>query len=85
MSTSVKRIGPETFQKAGSLEGRAILVYTGWDARVGRPDFYRDFPYITPEAACFLVESGIALLGVDTPSPDLEACPVRAAALFFTP
>ncbi len=133
VSTSVKRIGPETFQKAEPLEGHAILVHTGWDTHVGRPDFYRDFPYITPEAARFLVGSGIALLGLDTPSPDqgastdypahhillgnkisiveglvqlgniiaeggtphfiafplkvkdLEACPVRAAALFFTP
>jgi len=133
VSTSVKRIGPEPFQKAGPLEGRAILAHTGWDTHVGRPDFYRDFPYVTPEAARFLVGSGIALLGLDTPSPDqgestdhpvhhillgggipiveglvrlgkviaeggtphfiafplkvkdLEACPVRAAALFFTP
>lgn len=133
VSTSAKRIEPETFQKAGPLEGRAILAHTGWDTHVGRPDFYRDFPYVTPEAARFLVGSGIALLGLDTPSPDpdestdhpvhhillgegipiveglvhlgkviaeggtphfiafplkvkgLEACPVRAAVLFFTP
>lgn len=133
VSTSAKRIEPETFQKAGPLEGRAILAHTGWDTHVGRPDFYRDFPYVTPEAARFLVGSGVALLGLDTPSPDqgkstdhpvhhillgegipiveglvqlgkiiaeggtphfiafplkvkgLEACPVRAAALFFTP
>lgn len=29
-----------------------------------------DYPYITPEAARHLVELGIGLLGLDTPSPD---------------
>jgi arylformamidase len=131
--TSAAQIDKEQFEHGVNLEGRALLIHTGWDAHVGTPDFYRNFPFLTPETAQFLADRRIALLGMDTPSPDppdsrdhpahnillganipiveglvhldqipreekspyfiafplkvsdVEACPVRAAILFFYP
>ena len=70
VSTQVNPIGPEVFARSGTLSGRAVLVHTGWDARIGTPGYFQDAPSLTPEGAQFLAESKIALLGLDMPSPD---------------
>ena len=62
--------GPEPLSGLGRLRGRALLVHTGWDAHAGTPAYFRGYPCPTPEAAHWLVEEGIALLGLDTPSAD---------------
>ena len=63
-------IGPDEFKEAGNLNGRALLIHTGWDSEIGKARYYREYPYITPEGARFLTQEGIAILGLDTPSPD---------------
>ena len=70
ISTREKRIGMRVFQDAGSLAGRAVLIHTGWCSRVGSPDFYKKFPYLTRESASFLANSGARIVGLDSPSPD---------------
>jgi kynurenine formamidase len=55
----------------GRIEaGSAVLVCTGWDAFVGDPKRYADFPGIGADAAELLVERGAVGLGVDTMSID---------------
>jgi arylformamidase len=66
----VKAVGTEAFPEAEFLAGRAVLVHTRWDVRLGTPSFYREAPFITPDAARFLVEAGVALVGIDSPSVD---------------
>jgi arylformamidase len=68
--SSVDKIGKEQFEGNADLEGRAILIHTGWDRYVGTPNFYRNFPILTPEGAQFLADHQIAVLGTDTPSLD---------------
>ena len=63
-------IGPDSFPLFAPLAGRAVLIRTGWDARIGRDDYYLRSPYLIEEAAKLLVKSGAALLGIDFPSPD---------------
>jgi kynurenine formamidase len=46
-----------------------LLLYTGWDRRFSGPEFYKDFPVLSLEAAQYLARSGLRLLGLDTPSP----------------
>lgn len=46
-----------------------IIVATGWYHHFGQPDFFDDFPSFTLEAAEYLVERGIRLLGMDIPTP----------------
>lgn len=48
------------------VEGRAVLIHTGWD-RHWRTDAYFDgHPYLTADAAQLLVEAGAALVGIDS-------------------
>jgi kynurenine formamidase len=49
--------------------GARVLIRTGWDTHYGSSFFFQDFPCLTPEAAQDLAKDGIALLGMDTPSP----------------
>jgi arylformamidase len=65
------RITRKDLQARGDMlrEGARVLIRTGWDSHYGSPFFFRDFPCLTLEAAQDLAERGIALLGMDTPSP----------------
>lgn len=49
--------------------GARVLYRTGWEERYGTPEFFTDQPSLTPDAARWMAECGIALLGMDTPSP----------------
>jgi arylformamidase len=48
------------------VAGRALLVRTGWDARWPTPAYLDRNPYLTGDAAAWLVAVGVALLGIDT-------------------
>ncbi len=50
--------------------GRAVLFSTGWEDHAGAPDYYTDFPFVTPDAAKLLVDRGADLVGLDSPSVD---------------
>ncbi len=50
-------------------DGARVVYRTGWDQYIGRNEFYQSFPSLTPEAAQWMVDQGIQLLGMDTPSP----------------
>lgn len=47
-----------------------VILKTGWAARWGDPTYFTEHPVITGEAAQFLVDCGVHLVGVDTPSVD---------------
>jgi len=49
-----------------------ILFETGWHRKFGTQEFYENFPSLTPTAARFLVDKGIRLLGMDTPTPSRD-------------
>ena len=52
------------------LAGKAVLVHTGW-ARHWRTDaYFEDHPFLTEDAAAFLVEAGVALVGIDSHNID---------------
>ncbi len=60
--------------------GRVVL-HTGWWRRWGTPDYFTAHPVLSGEAAEFLVESGVLLVGVDTPSVDRPPFPAHLALL----
>lgn len=62
--------------------GDRLLVSTGWDRRYGDPDRYRVHPHLATDAAEWLAAQEIALLGVDTPTPELAA-PLRDAGFDY--
>ena len=49
-----------------SIKGKAILIHTDW-ARHWRTDqYFEGHPFLTKDAAEFLVEAGAAFVGIDT-------------------
>lgn len=52
------------------LQGKAVLVYTGWDKFWNTDDYYENHPYLTKEAAEFLKESKVKLVGIDSHNID---------------
>jgi kynurenine formamidase len=62
-------IGPDAF--AGlELAGKALLVRTDWSTRWSGDDYFRSGPYLTGETCAYLVQHGVALVGVDCANID---------------
>jgi kynurenine formamidase len=58
-----------------------VVFRTGWSARWGQDDYFRDFPVLTEATAEWLVARGVHLVGVDTPSVDREPNPAHFVLL----
>lgn len=56
--------------------GAKVIYRTGWDRMFGTPEFFTDFPSLSLEAARWIAEKRISLLGMDTPTPsrEMEEC-----------
>ncbi|PRB00848.1 cyclase family protein [Microbacterium sp. MYb64] len=48
------------------LRGAAVLLHTGWDRHFGTSEYGRGAPFLTGEAAQFLADAGVALVGIDS-------------------
>lgn len=48
------------------VAGKAVLVHTGWDRHWGTEQYGRGHPFLTADAAAWLVVSGAALVGIDS-------------------
>ena len=60
-----RAITPQAFKDI-SVKGKAVLIHTGW-ARHWRTDqYFEGHPFLTRDAAEYLVESGAAFVGIDT-------------------
>lgn len=46
-----------------------VVIRSGWDARVGTPEYWTGSPELTAEAAELLVSWGVTFLGLDVPTP----------------
>jgi kynurenine formamidase len=66
------------------VEGKAVLVATGWDRNWGSEAYYSDHSFLTPEAAEYLIANGAALVGIDSHNIDdtrVRTRPVHTALL----
>jgi arylformamidase len=78
-----RAIGARHFQGL-NLEGKAVLVRTGWDRHWRTEQYLRGHPFLTGDAAALLVERGVALVGIDSLNIDDMADgarPVHSALL----
>jgi arylformamidase len=68
----LQEIGVDRLRAAGADESAPprLLLRFDWDERFGGLGFYDESPYLSEEAARWLVERGVKLLGMDSPSPD---------------
>jgi len=62
-------IGPEFF-KGLSLKGKAVIVRTNWSRHWGTDQYFENHPYITEEAAQYLLAQGAVLVGIDSHNID---------------
>jgi arylformamidase len=58
-------IGVAAFQPY-RIAGRAVLVHTGHDRHWRTEAYLRDNPFLTADAAALLIETGAALVGIDS-------------------
>jgi len=66
------------------VRGRAVLVHTGWDRHWGTEAYFQQHPFLAADAATLLVESGAALVGIDSLNIDDNSTgerPVHTALL----
>lgn len=48
------------------LRGSAVLLDTGWDRHFGAPEYAHGAPYLAEDAARFLADAGVRLVGIDS-------------------
>ena len=48
------------------LQNKAVLVQTGWDRHWRTDAYFEGNPFLTEEAALFLKQSGVRLVGIDS-------------------
>ncbi|GCE50192.1 kynurenine formamidase [Thermosporothrix hazakensis] len=62
-------IGVDYFRDK-DVSGRAVLVHTGWDTYWNTEQYFENHPYLTADAATYLVEAGALLVGIDSVNID---------------
>jgi arylformamidase len=70
--------------ECADVRGRAVLVHTGWDQHWRTDRYGVEHPYLTADAADWLVAHGAALVGIDSNNIDdtrVRARPVHSALL----
>ena len=48
------------------VAGRAVLLHTGWDRHWRTDGYFEEHPFLTADAAHFLKQSGVKLVGIDS-------------------
>lgn len=61
------------------LQGRAVLVRTGWDRRFPSDRYFRAGPFLTDAVVRRLIDGAVAIVGVDFGNVDDTADPARPA------
>jgi kynurenine formamidase len=60
-----RAIGAEAFE-GRELNGKAVLVHTGWSRHWRTERYFEGHPFLTAEAAALLRDRGAALVGIDS-------------------
>ena len=60
-------------EEIGRRVPRRLILRTGWSEYFGQMKFYKEYPFLSEKAAQWLVEKGVRLIAMDTPSPDNPA------------
>jgi arylformamidase len=62
-------VGTECF-KDKELKNRAVLVHTGWDEYWTTEKYFDNHPFLTADAALYLRQCGVRLVGIDSMNID---------------
>lgn len=76
-------IGPELFSTAdgspADVNGKAVLVHTGWDRHWRSDQYFEGHPHLTAAAAEWLKNAGATLVGIDSLNIDSTSTGDRPA------
>ena len=53
-----------------NVRGRAVLVHSGWAVHWRSDQYFENHPFLTADAAAYLVEQGAVLVGIDSHNID---------------
>jgi len=67
--SEVMAIGPDLLEHH-DLEGKALLIHTGWDQYWNTEKYYSNHPFLTEAAARFLKDQKVRLVGIDSHNID---------------
>jgi kynurenine formamidase len=56
----------KTMFQGHSLRGKAVLIHTSWDVHWRTDQYFEGHPFLSRDAAEYLVEAGVALVGIDS-------------------
>ena len=62
---TVRAIGDSSFRNL-DLKGKAVLVHTGWSKHFRTDSYFEGHPFLTEDAAQYLLEQRVALVGIDS-------------------
>jgi len=48
------------------VEGKAVLLHSGWDRHFGTPAYATGAPYLAPDGVDYLIDQGAVLVGIDS-------------------
>lgn len=65
MDHSVKAIDASAFSNV-NCKNKAVLIHTGWDRHWKTDRYFEGHPFLTKDAAEFLVHSGAIIVGIDS-------------------
>jgi kynurenine formamidase len=71
-----RAITPEAFRGV-KVEGKAVLVQTGWDIHWRTERYLTGHPFLTGETAEYLLSQDVALVGIDSLNIDDTGDPAR--------
>lgn len=74
--TGRRAIDASTFQDL-DVRKKAVLIQTGWDKNWGSPGYFKGHPFLTKDAAEYLVKASAALVGIDSLNIDDTDDPAR--------
>ncbi|MBW2030914.1 MAG: cyclase family protein [Deltaproteobacteria bacterium] len=61
----------EIGEKLLGIEGiERLVIRTDWSGKWMKRGYFEEYPYLSQGACGFLIQKGVRLLGMDTPSPD---------------
>lgn len=75
-ATDATAIGKEYFLER-DLKNKAVLVYTHWARHWNTVNYFEGHPYLTEDAAIYLRNAGVKLVGIDSHNIDNTAGKTR--------
>ncbi|TKB46356.1 cyclase family protein [Thalassotalea mangrovi] len=66
VAEGIRAIDAEYFQHLDDLTGKAVLVETNWSRHFNSEQYYQEHPYLTQDAAEYLQQQRVALVGIDS-------------------